>query len=83
MRRMKIRGVIFDRDGTITEPYIEFDKIKTEVDVGNRYLIDYMKTAPLHEVERLQKILTRYEEAGVPIAKMCHSNRRAFGDGET
>jgi HAD superfamily hydrolase (TIGR01549 family) len=75
MRRMKIRGVIFDMDGTITEPYIEFDKIREEVDVGNHDLIDYMKTAPAHEVERLQLVLTRYEEAGVANATLNRGAR--------
>lgn len=75
MRRMKIRGIIFDMDGTITEPYIEFDKIRTEVDVGNHDLIDYMKTAPTHEVERLQQVLTRYEEAGVANATLNRGAR--------
>lgn len=72
---MNICGVIFDMDGTITEPYIEFDKIREEVDVGNHDLIDYLKTAPAHEVERLQAILTRYEEAGVANATLNRGAR--------
>jgi HAD superfamily hydrolase (TIGR01549 family) len=72
---MNIRGIIFDMDGTITEPYIEFEKIREEVDVGNQDLIDYMKTAPAHEVERLQRVLTRYEEAGVAHATLNRGAR--------
>ncbi len=72
---MSIRGVIFDMDGTITEPYIEFDKIREEVGVFNQDLIDYMKTAPPSELERLRRILARYEEDGVTHATLNRGAR--------
>jgi len=31
---MPIRAVIFDLDGTITEPYFDFDAIRTEIGIG-------------------------------------------------
>ena len=31
---MPIRAVIFDLDGTITEPYLDFDAIREEIGLG-------------------------------------------------
>jgi len=72
---MTIRGVIFDMDGTITEPYFDFARIRAEVDVGDRDLLDYLQDAGATERARLLAILHRFEEAGVMNAKLNRGAR--------
>ena len=67
---MHLRGVIFDMDGTITEPYFDFTKIKAEVNLGDRDLLDYLQEIKGPEYNRLTGILAQFEEAGVIHARL-------------
>ena len=67
---MAIRGVIFDMDGTITAPYFDFVKIKDEAGIGDVDMLDYLRYADRAEHARIQRILHRYEDAGVRDAKL-------------
>jgi HAD superfamily hydrolase (TIGR01549 family) len=72
---MCFRGVIFDMDGTITEPYLDFARIREEVDVGERDLLDHLQDADETERARLFAILRRFEVAGVENAKLNRGAR--------
>lgn len=72
---MRFRGVIFDMDGTITEPYLDFLKIKEEIDVGEHDLIDFMQRVDAQERARLEGILHKYEADGVANAKLNRGAR--------
>jgi len=72
---MKIKGVIFDMDGTITEPFFDFVKIKEEAGIGDVDMLDYLAKAPVAERERVQAIMTRFEDAGVAEAKLNRGAR--------
>ena len=72
---MQLRGVIFDMDGTITEPYFDFTRIKAETNIGDRDLLDYLKEVTGAEYERLERILHRFEEDGVANAKLNRGAR--------
>jgi HAD superfamily hydrolase (TIGR01549 family) len=72
---MAIRGVIFDMDGTITAPYLEFAKIKEEAGIGDVDLLDYLQNATGREYARVHKILMRFEEDGVANAKLNRGAR--------
>ena len=67
---MKIRGVIFDMDGTVTAPYLEFGLIKTAAGLGDVDLLDYLRGATGAEYERVQGLLMQFEEDGVANAKL-------------
>lgn len=67
---MAIRGVIFDMDGTITAPYLDFLRIKEEAGIGDVDMLDYLRSATGAEYERVHKILMRFEEGGVANAKL-------------
>ena len=73
---MSIKGVIFDMDGTITAPYFDFRKIKTEADIGDVDMLDYLRSATGPEYKRVRAILTKFEKAGVANAKLNRGARR-------
>jgi HAD superfamily hydrolase (TIGR01549 family) len=77
---MKIRGVIFDMDGTITEPFFDFVKIKEEAGIGDIDMLDYLATASGLERERVQAIMTRFEDAGVAEAKLNRGARELLDE---
>jgi HAD superfamily hydrolase (TIGR01549 family) len=72
---MSIRGVIFDMDGTITAPYLDFARIKAEAGIGDVDMLDYLRGATGAEYERLHKLLTRFEEDGAAAAKLNRGAR--------
>jgi HAD superfamily hydrolase (TIGR01549 family) len=59
---MKYRGVIFDMDGTLTEPFFDFRAIETEVGITGVDLVDYMLAASEAERERIKRILQKHED---------------------
>ncbi|HTS19091.1 MAG TPA: HAD family hydrolase [Verrucomicrobiae bacterium] len=67
---MKFKGVIFDMDGTITEPYFDFVRIKQEAGIGDVDMLDYLAGASAAERARVQAIMTRFEDAGVEAAAL-------------
>lgn len=73
---MQIRGVIFDMDGTITAPYLDFARIKQIAGIGDRDFLDTLSEATGAEYERLSKILTQFEQDGVANAKLNRGARR-------
>ena len=77
---MKIRGVIFDMDGTITEPFFDFVKIKEEAGIGDVDMLDYLAKAPVAERKRVQAIMTRFEDAGVAEARLNRGARELLDD---
>ena len=72
---MAIRGVIFDMDGTITAPYLDFLRIKAEAGIGDVDMLDYLRSATGAEYERVHAILMRFEEGGVANAKLQRGAR--------
>lgn len=72
---MAIRGIIFDMDGTITVPYLDFLNIKQEAGIGDVDMLDYLRNATGKEYERVHKILMRFEEGGVANAKLQRGGR--------
>jgi HAD superfamily hydrolase (TIGR01549 family) len=67
---MTFRGVIFDMDGTLTEPFFDFRAIETEVGISGVDLVDHMLAASDEERERIKAILQKHEDhaaANAPI----------------
>jgi len=73
---MKVKGVIFDMDGTITAPYFDFVKIKDEAKIGDMDMLDYLRAATGAEHERVRGVLMKFEEAGVADAKLNRGVRK-------
>jgi len=62
-----IKAVIFDLDGTITEPFFDFDKIKKEIGLpeGCGPLLEAMEKMTGKQRQRAEKILHRHEQLAV------------------
>jgi HAD superfamily hydrolase (TIGR01549 family) len=72
---MKYRGVIFDMDGTITAPYLEFAAIKSKAGIGDVDMLDYLRNATGQDYERVHSVLMKFEEDGVANAKLNRGAR--------
>jgi HAD superfamily hydrolase (TIGR01509 family) len=73
---MTFHGVIFDMDGTITEPYFDFGRIRAASKLPEGIdLLDYMRTATGKEYERIHRLLLRFEADGVANAKLNRGAR--------
>jgi len=74
---MKIKAVIFDLDGTITEPYLNFDTIRAEIslspDAGP--LLEAMEKMSPAERKKAEEILYKHEQAAIE-----HSTLNAGAD---
>jgi len=74
---MKIKAVIFDLDGTITEPYLNFDMIRAEIgllpDAGP--LLEAMEKMNPAERKKAEEILYKHEQAAIE-----HSTLNAGAD---
>jgi len=57
-----LEGVIFDLDGTITKPYIDFPALKREIGISpNKLILEHLATLEGAELERATRILERCE----------------------
>jgi len=58
----KIKGIIFDFDGTITRPYFDFGVIKDEIGMPrDRLILEYMEEMDKEFVEGANKIIWEWE----------------------
>lgn len=55
-------AVLFDMDGTLTEPLLDFPKIKAEMGIGDRPILEAMAGMNPGERERAKVVLDRHEE---------------------
>lgn len=72
---MGTKGIIFDMDGTITAPGLDFAGIKEAAGIGDVDMLDYLRAATGAEYERIHKLLMRFEEGGVANAKLNRGAR--------
>jgi HAD superfamily hydrolase (TIGR01509 family) len=64
---MKIKAVIFDLDGTITEPYLDFDKIRTEIGLSpdSEPILESMAKMSPAQRQKTEEILYKHEQQAV------------------
>jgi HAD superfamily hydrolase (TIGR01549 family) len=72
---MKVKGVIFDMDGTITEPVFDFAGMKAEANIGDHDVLEYFLRARGTERERIQRVMRKYEDAAATKAKLNRGAR--------
>ena len=67
-----IDTIIFDLDGTITEPFFDFDAIRRDMglapDAGP--ILELMETMPDDEKRRVAAILSKHEKLGIAQSKL-------------
>jgi len=56
-----LRGIIFDMDGTLTKPNVDFAAIEREIGAKVGFIIDYAERSSPEERIRALSILERYE----------------------
>lgn len=56
-----LRGIIFDMDGTLTKPNVDFAAIEREIGTKVGFIIDYAERSIPEERKRALDILERYE----------------------
>jgi HAD superfamily hydrolase (TIGR01509 family) len=64
---MKIKAVIFDLDGTVTEPYLNFDKMREEIGLAPNAgpLLEEMEKMTPAQREKADAILYKHEQAAI------------------
>lgn len=64
---MSIKAVIFDLDGTITEPYFDFERIRVEIGLAKDSgpLLETMEQMSPQQRSRAEEILYRHEQAAI------------------
>ena len=65
------RAVIFDLDGTLTEPLLDFDAIRREIGIGSGLpILEALADASPAEKARAEEILRRHELAAIADARL-------------
>jgi HAD superfamily hydrolase (TIGR01509 family) len=69
---MSIKVVIFDLDGTITQPYFDFDAIRVEIGLAENSgpVWESMEKMPPAQRQRAQEILDLHEQRAVTESKL-------------
>ena len=64
---MPIKAVIFDLDGTITKPYLDFDQIRSEMGLEKNSgpLLEAMELMQPRQRAQAEEILYRHEQAAI------------------
>ncbi|MFA5291683.1 MAG: HAD family hydrolase [Phycisphaerae bacterium] len=64
---MKIKAIIFDLDGTITEPYLDFDRLRKEIGLpaNSEPLLEAMEKMSEAERKKAEEILYKHEQAAI------------------
>ena len=79
---MKIKAVIFDLDGTITQPFFDFDAIRKEMglpaDAGP--ILELMEKMMPPEREAAEKILLAHEEKAVAESTLNPGAKETLGE---
>lgn len=67
MNSRKIKAVIFDLDGTITAPYLDFDKIRAEIGLAPDTwpLLEAMEKMLPADRKRAEEILYKHEQSAI------------------
>ncbi len=77
---MPIRAVIFDLDGTITEPYFDFDAIRTEIGIGKDGgpVLEAMEKMTLEQRRRAEAILLHHEQEALDASTLNSGARETL-----
>jgi HAD superfamily hydrolase (TIGR01509 family) len=56
------KAVLLDMDGTLTEPYLDFDRIKREMGIGSQPILEALAAMPPAKRVAAEAVLHRHEE---------------------
>lgn len=73
------KAVIFDMDGTLTEPYIDFAAIKQEIGAADSTILEFLASvADEEERRRLRAIVDRYEREAAEASTLNRGVRKVL-----
>jgi len=77
---MSIKAVIFDLDGTITQPYFDFDAIREEMGLAKDSgpVLESMEKMSHKQLQQVEKILHFHEEKAVTESKLNPGAKRTL-----
>ena len=77
---MPIKAVIFDLDGTITEPYFDFDAIRQEIGLARDSgpLLESMEKMTPQQRRKAEKILLKHEQQAVVESRLNNGARETL-----
>jgi HAD superfamily hydrolase (TIGR01509 family) len=77
---MTIRAVIFDLDGTITQPYFDFDTIREEMGLARDSgpVLESMEKMSSQERQRVEQILHFHEQKAVTESRLNPGAKRTL-----
>jgi HAD superfamily hydrolase (TIGR01509 family) len=77
---MSVKAVIFDLDGTITQPYFDFDAIRKEMglDKNSGPILESMQKMTPQQRQRAEQILRHHEERAVIESKLNPGARQTL-----
>jgi HAD superfamily hydrolase (TIGR01509 family) len=64
------RAILFDMDGTLTEPMLDFPRIKAEMGIGDRPILESLAEMSPAAREAAQEVLDRHEEAAAERSRL-------------
>ncbi len=73
---MKLKGVIFDMDGTVVDVPYDWIQIKTDLETQGEPILVYLNSLEEPEKSKKWKVLEKYEYAATRKAKMKFGMRR-------
>lgn len=68
-------AVLFDMDGTLTEPLLDFSQIKAEMGIGDQPILEALAVMPPDDRNRAEAILHRHEDEAARHSTLnpgCH-----------
>jgi HAD superfamily hydrolase (TIGR01549 family) len=74
-----IRAVIFDMDGTLTRPYLNFPAIRAAIGIAEPLLENMLALPPGPERDRAFAILDRFEEEAAEASELNEDTRDVLG----
>jgi HAD superfamily hydrolase (TIGR01509 family) len=77
---MSIKAVIFDLDGTITQPYFDFDIIREQMglDRNSGPVLEQMEKMTLRQRQRAEEILHFHEQKAVKESKLNPGTKKTI-----
>ena len=77
---MTIKAVIFDLDGTITQPYFDFDAIREQIGVDREAgpLLELMEKMDPQQYQAAERILNYHEQKAVTESRLNPGARRTL-----
>jgi len=75
-----VRLVIFDLDGTLTEPYLDFDRIRAEIGLGPGPILEAMAHMSSEMRARAEAVLRRHEAEAAANSRLQEGAARVLGE---